>query len=76
MCSSCAEPVVRATLLDGSQLLLDARSRTESGPLWTGVYDEDEVTFLSGCLGAEAVFVDIGANVGLITIPVCRAVQP
>jgi len=55
--------------------LLDARSRTESAAFWTGVYDENEVQFLRACLEPRAVFVDIGANVGLITVPVARTVR-
>jgi FkbM family methyltransferase len=69
------EPVARATLVDGSHLLLDARSRTESGALWTGVYDEGEIAFLRSCLEPDAVFVDIGANVGLVTVPIGRTIR-
>ena len=69
------EPVVKAALVDGSRVWLDARSRAESGALWTGIYDENEVAFLRACIEPEAVFVDIGANVGLVTIPVARTIR-
>jgi FkbM family methyltransferase len=39
------------------------------------VYDENEIRFLRACLQPEAVFVDIGANVGLITVPVARTLR-
>jgi FkbM family methyltransferase len=61
-------------LADGSVLLLDPRGRIEGEPFWDGSYDADQVRFLEGCLTAIGPhLLDIGANVGLIAIPLARA---
>jgi len=62
------------TLRDGSTVILDGRGRTEAGPFWTGTYETDTVDFLRRCTtiyGGHVV--DVGANVGLITVPLARA---
>jgi len=66
--------VVPVTLRDGSTVILDGRGRTEAGPFWTGTYEADTVDFLRRCTttyGGHVV--DVGANVGLITVPLARA---
>ena len=35
--------------------------------LWSGVYDEDDIDFLRAATPADGVFLDVGANVGLIS---------
>jgi FkbM family methyltransferase len=59
---------------DNGRFLLDARSRTEAGKLWNGFYDEDDLAFLRAITPTDGTFVDIGANVGLILIPVAHHV--
>jgi FkbM family methyltransferase len=71
-----AQPVLPATLRDGTKVVLDARSRTESSALWNGTYDEHDIAFMLASLEPPATFVDIGANVGLITLPVARWLAP
>lgn len=62
------------TLRDGSTLILDGRGRTEAEPFWTGTYEPDTVDFLRRCIGIYGSYVcDVGANVGLISIPLARA---
>ncbi len=66
--------VVPVTLRDGSIVVLDGRGRTEAEPFWTGTYEADTVAFLLRCVAAYGGHVvDVGANVGLITIPLARA---
>lgn len=69
-----AEPLVQARTADGV-FLLDARSRTESSMLWNGHYDDDDVAFLKAVTPPDGTFLDIGANVGLVFIPVSRSLR-
>jgi len=59
-----------AELRDGSRLLLDARGRTEASPFWNGEYDSDDIAFFKASFTPTRSFIDIGANVGLIAIPI------
>jgi FkbM family methyltransferase len=72
-----ATPAVESTLSDGSRMLLDTRSRTEAGPLWNGSYEPEYVALLVALterFGGR--FLDVGANVGLIAVPVGRRLGP
>lgn len=69
-----ADPVVEAHTGSG-WFVLDARSRTESSMLWNGAYDEDDIAFLRAITPTDGTFMDIGANVGLIFIPVMNALS-
>ena len=53
--------------------VLDARSRTESGELWNGVGDADDIAFLRAVTPPGGTFMDIGANVGLVFVPVMNS---
>ena len=68
-----ANPLVTVRT-DRGVFVVDARSRTECEMLWSGVYDEDDIDFLHAATPADGVFIDVGANVGLIFIPVWRSV--
>jgi FkbM family methyltransferase len=57
---------------DNGRFLLDARSRTEAGKLWNGFYDEDDLAFLRAITPTNGTFLDIGANIGLILIPLAH----
>jgi FkbM family methyltransferase len=57
---------------DNGRFVLDARSRTEAGKLWNGFYDKDDLTFLRAITPTNGTFLDIGANVGLILIPLAH----
>lgn len=62
--------VTEVPMRAGHKMLLDPRSRTEGGPFWNGEFDEDDVAFFrAGILPGDTVF-DVGANVGLISIPI------
>lgn len=64
--------VAEVRLLDGSRMLLDARSRTESGAFWNGEHDRDDIDFFKVCMTMGNAVFDVGANVGLIAIPLAR----
>lgn len=66
-----AEPLVTVAAPDGT-FVLDVLSRTEATKIWNGTYDEDDLAFLRAVTPPEGTFVDIGANVGLIFIPMAR----
>lgn len=69
-------PVCLAQLHDGTLLVLDPRSRTEGGAFWNGVYDRDLTEFLASCCEVYGdSYYDIGANVGLIAIPLARSIS-
>jgi len=61
-----------ARLHDGSVVLLDPRSRTEAYPYWNGEYEVELVEFLKACVRPGDTVFDVGANVGLIAIPLAR----
>jgi FkbM family methyltransferase len=63
-----ADPVITVAFDDGV-FVLDARSRTEAGRLWAGHRDDDDVAFLRTVTPPDGTFLDIGANVGRILIP-------
>jgi FkbM family methyltransferase len=63
---------VPITLHDGSRFSLDPRSRTEATAFYDGAYDDDDIAFFKACLPPDGLMLDIGANVGLITIPLGR----
>lgn len=63
------ETVVEAHTGDG-WFVLDARSRTEAAQLWNGVGDSDDIAFLRAVTPPDGTFMDVGANVGLVLVPV------
>ena len=67
-----AEPIVEVRLRDGTLMALDARGRTEGSAVWNGVFDPATIAILKACLPAGGHLLDVGANVGLIAIPLAR----
>lgn len=61
--------VTEVPMRAGHRMLLDPRSRTEGGPFWNGEFDEDDVAFFRACIQPGDTVFDVGANVGLISIP-------
>jgi FkbM family methyltransferase len=66
---------VPVELADGTRLLLDPRGRTESGAFYHGILDEDDLEFFRRCVGPESVALDVGANIGLVSIPLGRRLR-
>jgi FkbM family methyltransferase len=64
--------VVRVDLPDGCRLLLDPRGRTEAQAFYHGLLDRDDLDFFRCCIGNGSVALDIGANIGLVSIPLGR----
>jgi FkbM family methyltransferase len=64
--------VVRVDLPDGCRLLLDPRGRTEAQAFYHGLLDCDDLDFFRCCVGNNSVALDIGANIGLVSIPLGR----
>jgi FkbM family methyltransferase len=66
------DPVQPAELADGTRLWLDARERTEAGPFWNGTYEPNDVAMLRASLRPGGDYVDVGAHVGLLALPLAR----
>jgi FkbM family methyltransferase len=66
--------VEQIRMKDGSNLLLDARSRTEAGAYWNRENDRDDIDFFKICLSTvqSPICFDVGANIGLIAIPLAH----
>jgi len=67
--------VVPVQLDDGSRLLLDPRGRTEASAFYLGKLDNDDLDFFRCCISPDAMALDIGANIGLVTVPLGRALR-
>ena len=68
--------VVETSLGDGTRMLLDARGRTEGGPVWNGTYEPHLVALLERLTPPGGTVLDVGANVGLIAVPLARRLAP
>jgi FkbM family methyltransferase len=66
---------VVAHLRDGSLMHLDLCASIERWTYWTGEYDTEMIARLSAALPPKGVVVDVGANIGLYTIPLGRRAQ-
>lgn len=70
-----AKPTLDVPLVGGAVVSLDARSRTEAEAIWNGEYDQNDLEFFKSAMSLGEVFYDIGANVGLIAIPLAKFLQ-
>lgn len=71
--SAGGQAVTTVRLNDGSMMELDPRSRTEAGAFWCGVHEEDyRKVLVDLCHSYGSSFYDVGANVGLVVVPVAR----
>jgi len=71
-----ANPVVVAKMADGHSLLRDCRIFAHSLHLFTGVTGiEDLLAVLTAFLEPGGVALDVGANVGTVTVPLAQAAQ-
>ena len=67
-------PVVEVQLKDGTWMVLDARGRTEAEAVWNGTFEPTTLGILRRCLPAAGVMLDVGANVGLIAVPLANTI--
>jgi FkbM family methyltransferase len=71
-----AKTLCVTTMTDGTLLALDARSRTEAEAFWNGAYETDYQRVLIGLVDqCGDVIYDVGANVGLVAVPLARHVR-
>jgi FkbM family methyltransferase len=66
---------VTVRMRDGSMMPLDLRDHTHEWAYWTGEYDCAILMRLLGALERGCIVFDVGANVGLYTVPIGRKVQ-
>jgi hypothetical protein len=69
------ECITTIEMRDGSLMQLDVRSGTEQWPYWTGSYDNETISKLSGCLDENCVVLDIGANIGFYSVALGHQVK-
>jgi len=67
--------MVTIHMRDGSLMKLDVRSRTEQWPYVTGEYEPASQHILTRLLPDGGIALDVGANVGLLTVPLGRRLQ-
>jgi len=65
-----AEPIVDAPMRDGTHLRVDLRARTEFIAYYTGQYEADLLEVVFALIDTNAVFLDVGANIGFYSIAV------
>lgn len=69
------ESLVWVTLRDGSRLRIDLRSPTERTAFWTGSYDSETISAITGFLRPGDNVIDVGANIGFYTVPMGRRLR-
>jgi FkbM family methyltransferase len=69
------EGPVWVTMRGGWQIQLDLRVPPERFPYWTGAYEDEFVLLSAETLTEGATALDVGANVGLFTIPLALAAR-
>lgn len=70
-----ADGPVWVTMRGGWRVLLDLRVPPERFPYWTGAYDDDYVLLGADRLGEGTTALDVGANIGLFTIPLALSAR-
>lgn len=63
-----SEPIVQSKMKDGTTIIVDLRSHTESDAYYRGEYDRDLLSTIFSIIDPNAVFLDVGANIGFYTI--------
>jgi len=66
---------ITVKMRDGSLMPLDLRDRTHEWAYWTGEYDCSVLMHLLDSLEPGSIVFDVGANVGLYTVPIGRKLQ-
>lgn len=65
-----AAPIVEAPMQDGTRMRVDLRTRTEFIAYYTGKYDADLLKIIFALVDTDAVFLDVGANIGFYSVAV------
>jgi FkbM family methyltransferase len=67
--------LVRVDLPDGSRFLLDPRGRADGQAFYQGLLDDHDLDFFNCCTENGSIALDIGANIGLVSIPLGRRLR-
>lgn len=70
-----AEPKAAAKMAAGHSMLMGTRNRDHCWALFLGVYGDEFVGSLLGFLRPGGVVLDVGGNVGLVTVPLAIAAK-
>jgi FkbM family methyltransferase len=65
-------PVVTTKMMLGHKMTLDMRAQTEMWAAFSGSYDDKFINLLGGFTQRDGVILDVGANIGLYTVPLAR----
>lgn len=65
-----ADPVVVAPMNDGTEMLVDLRTQTDLDAYYRGEYDPVLLDAVKRVFDTDALFLDIGANVGFYTVSI------
>jgi FkbM family methyltransferase len=68
-------PLAVAPMRLGHEMIVDVRSRDGFMAYYMGDYDTAEIRSVLGLLDSDSVVVDVGANIGLWTVPLARHVK-
>ncbi|NMH86472.1 FkbM family methyltransferase [Flavivirga algicola] len=63
-----AEPVVKATMQDGTTMFVDLSTKTERISFYTGKYDPDLIAIIHSLFDPNLCFLDIGGNIGYYSV--------
>jgi FkbM family methyltransferase len=63
-------PIVAAHMKDGTEILVDLRTQTDLDAYYRGEYDPVLLDSVKCLLDIDAIFLDIGANIGFYTISI------
>lgn len=69
------EPAFFIKMKDGTYLYVDIRSRTHITAFWTGQRDWPVIKLLMKNLPDNAVFFDVGANIGYYSLPIAKCLS-
>ncbi|WP_194850790.1 FkbM family methyltransferase [Nonlabens antarcticus] len=64
------QPIVMATMDDGTRIKVDLTTRTERMAYYSGGYDSELLEIIIKLLKPDNVFLDVGANIGFYSVAV------
>jgi len=70
------DAIVWTSMRLGHQILVDLRSETELVAYYTGDYESKLIKAALKLIRPDSVVLDVGANIGLWTVPLARALSP
>jgi FkbM family methyltransferase len=70
-----AAPLAQARMKDGTTIVVDLRSGTERQAFYSGRYEFELVSVIDRLFDRQKCFLDVGANIGFITIAVASMLR-